>query len=193
MNIKHWVQLSALGADWQYPAEFLASKGRGDNAVLQIMPCVNIARPSVIYGRGGASCELFIKLAKLPILGLPEKGDFALQPVCVNEVADGLAKMAENPMPHGTIVNMTGGEVLSMAQYLTMMRQNLHHKPPAKILNIPLSLIKPFLPISKVLSNGMLSPDSIKMLQDGNIADNGDFACLLGHSPQAANAFVREK
>lgn len=190
MNIKHWVQLSAFGADWQYPAEFLASKGRGDNAVLQIMSSVNIARPSVIYGRGGASCELFIKLAKLPILGLPEKGDFALQPVCVHEVADGLAKMAENPLPHGRVVNMTGGEVVSMAQYLTIMRQNLHHKPPAKVLNIPLSLIKPFLPIAKVLSNGMLSPDSIKMLQDGNTADNAAFARLLGYPPKSANEFV---
>ena len=191
MGIKHWVQLSALGANPQYPAEFLASKGRGDNAVLQIMPSVNIARPSVIYGRGGASCELFIKLAKLPILPLPEQGRFLLQPVCVNEVAIGLANMAENPLPHGAIVNMTGGKVVSMAQYLTIMRQNLHHKPPAKIVNIPLSLIKPFLPIAKVLSNGMLSPDSIKMLQDGNTADNGDFARLLGKTPQSPEMFIQ--
>ncbi|MBQ9184072.1 MAG: NAD-dependent epimerase/dehydratase family protein [Neisseriaceae bacterium] len=191
MGIKHWVQLSALGADSQYPAEFLASKGRGDNAVLHIMPSVNITRPSVIYGRGGASCELFIKLAKLPILGLPEKGRFLLQPVCVNEVAIGLANMAENPLPHGAIVNMTGGKVVSMAEYLTIMRQNLHHKPPAKMLNIPLSLIKPFLPIAKVLSNGMLSPDSIQMLQDGNTADNGDFARLLGKTPQSPEMFIQ--
>ncbi|MBQ9602038.1 MAG: sugar nucleotide-binding protein [Neisseriaceae bacterium] len=191
MNIKHWVQLSALGADWQYPAEFLASKGRGDNAVLQIMPSVNIARPSVIYGRGGASCELFIKLAKLPILPLPEQGRFLLQPVCVNEVAIGLANMAENPLPHGAIVNMTGGKVVSMAEYLTIMRQNLHHKLPAKVLNIPLSLIKPFLPITKILSNGMLSPDSIQMLQDGNTADNAAFACLLGKTPQNPDEFIQ--
>ena len=190
MNIKYWVQLSALGADEHNQTAFLSSKGRGDNAVLQIMPSVNIARPSVIYGRGGVSCELFIKLAKLPILGLPEKGDFILQPVFVDEVALGLANMAEKPMPHGTVVNMTGGKVVSMAQYLAIMRQNLHHKPPAKIVNIPINAIKPFLPISKILSNGMLSPDSIKMLQDGNTADNGDFARLLGYPPKSANEFV---
>ncbi|MBR3425014.1 MAG: sugar nucleotide-binding protein [Neisseriaceae bacterium] len=191
MNIKHWVQLSALGADSQYPAAFLGSKGRGDNAILEIMPSVNIARPSVIYGRGGASCELFIKLAKLPILPLPEKGRFLLQPVCVDEVADGLANMAENPLPHGAIVNMTGDKVVSMAEYLTIMRQNLHHKPPAKMVAVPLSLIKPFLPITKILSNGMLSPDSIKMLQDGNTADNGDFARLLGKTPQSPEIFIQ--
>lgn len=191
MGIKHWVQLSALGADSQYPAAFLGSKGRGDNAILEIMPSVNIARPSVIYGRGGASCELFIKLAKLPILPLPEKGRFLLQPVCVDEVADGLANMAENPLPHGAIVNMTGGKVVSMAEYLTIMRQNLHHKPPAKVLNMPISAIKPFLPITKILSNGMLSLDSIQMLQDGNTADNGDFARLLGKTPQSPEMFIQ--
>lgn len=191
MNIKYWVQLSALGADEHNQTAFLSSKGRGDNAVAAIMPVVNIARPSVIYGRGGASCELFIKLAKLPILGLPEKGDFALQPVHVDEVAQGLANMAENPMPHGTVVNMTGAKVVSMAQYLAIMRQNLHHKPPAKVLNIPINAIKPFLPISKILSNGMLSLDSIKMLQDGNTADNAAFARLLGKTPQRPEMFIQ--
>ncbi|MBR5676284.1 MAG: sugar nucleotide-binding protein [Neisseriaceae bacterium] len=189
MGIKKWVQLSALGADEHNQTAFLSSKGRGDNAVREIVPNVAIARPSVIYGRGGASCELFIKLAKLPILPLPNKGDFALQPVAVDEVAQGLAKMAEET--HGTIINMTGGCPVSLAEYLAIMRQNLHHKPPAKVLNIPISAIKPFLPIAKVLSNGMMSIDSIKMLQDGNTADNADFARLLGKTPQSPKEFIQ--
>ena len=189
MGIKKWVQLSALGADEHNQTAFLSSKGRGDNAVREIVPNVAIARPSVIYGRGGASCELFIKLAKLPILPLPNKGDFALQPVAVDEVAQGLAKMAEET--HGTIINMTGGCPVSLAEYLAIMRQNLHHKPPAKVLNIPISAIKPFLPIAKVLSNGMMSIDSIKMLQDGNTADNADFARLLGQTPQSPKEFIQ--
>ena len=189
MGIKKWVQLSALGADEHNQTAFLSSKGRGDNAVREIVPNVAIARPSVIYGRGGASCELFIKLAKLPILPLPNKGDFALQPVAVDEVAQGLAKMAEET--HGTIINMTGGCPVSLAEYLAIMRQNLHHKPPAKVLNIPISAIKPFLPIAKVLSNGMMSADSIKMLQDGNTADNADFARLLGKTPQSPKEFIQ--
>ena len=191
MGIKKWVQLSALGADEHNQTAFLSSKGRGDNAVREIVPNVAIARPSVIYGRGGASCELFIKLAKLPILGLPEKGNFALQPVFVDEVAQGLVNMVENPMLHGTIVNMTGAQKVSLAEYLAIMRQNLHHKPPAKVLNIPISAIKPFLPIAKVLSNGMMSADSIKMLQDGNTADNADFARLLGKTPQSPKEFIQ--
>ena len=189
MGIKKWVQLSALGADEHNQTAFLSSKGRGDNAVREIVPNVAIARPSVIYGRGGASCELFIKLAKLPILPLPNKGDFALQPVAVDEVAQGLAKMAEET--HGTIINMTGGCPVSLAEYLAIMRQNLHHKPPAKVLNIPISAIKPFLPIAKVLSNDMMSADSIKMLQDGNTADNADFARLLGKTPQSPKEFIQ--
>ena len=80
---------------------------------------------------------------------------------------------------------------MSLAEYLAIMRQNLHHKPPAKVLNIPISAIKPFLPIAKVLSNGMMSADSIKMLQDGNTADNADFARLLGKTPQSPKEFIQ--
>ena len=80
-GIKHWVQLSALGADPSQSINFVGSKGRGDDAVAQSGILIAIARPSVVYGRGGTSCELFIKLARLPLLPLPEGGRFYLERV----------------------------------------------------------------------------------------------------------------
>ena len=37
---------------------------------------VKIARPSLVFGQGGASTEMFLKMAKLPILFLPNGGNF---------------------------------------------------------------------------------------------------------------------
>lgn len=75
-GIKRWVQLSALGADPSQSINFVGSKGRGDDAITQSSIPIAIARPSVVYGRGGTSCELFIKLARLPLLPLPEAAAF---------------------------------------------------------------------------------------------------------------------
>ncbi len=191
-GIKHWVQLSALGADPSQSINFVGSKGRGDDAVAQSGIPISIARPSVVYGRGGTSCELFIKLAHLPLLPLPEGGRFYLQPVHLADVAEGLAKLAVQADAGHSIINMTGNQTLTLAEYLTTLRQTLHHKPPQHILPVPLRLIDPVLPLANLLSNGIISRDSFALLKQGSCADYSDFEALLGRAPLAAENFSRQ-
>ncbi|MCP2040355.1 uncharacterized protein YbjT (DUF2867 family) [Neisseria sp. HSC-16F19] len=189
-GVRCWVQLSALGARADHSVAFVGSKGRGDAAVCASGLHTLIARPSVVYGRGGVSCELFIKLARLPVLMLPGGGRFDLQPVHVNEVAVGLAALASADLPSGTVIDMTGSRVLTLAGYLDVMRQTLHGKGPLTVLPLPLGVLRPLLPLTNVLSNGILSPGSVRLLEEGSCADNTDFARLLGHAPAAAEDFA---
>ena len=186
-GVRRWVQLSALGADAAHFAPFLASKGRGDDAVAERIDTA-IARPSVVYGRGGTSCELFIKLARLSILPLPAGGAFDLQPVHAEDVADGLAALLS--APSGSIVEMAGSLKTTLAGYLAILRRTLHGKAPATVLPVPLALLKPMLPLTNLLSNGFLSPDSIHLLQQGSCADPASFAALLGRPPLGAEQFA---
>ena len=191
-GIKRWVQLSALGADPSQSINFVGSKGRGDDAIAQNGIPIAIARPSVVYGRGGSSCELFIKLACLPLLPLPEAGRFHLQPVHLADVAEGLAKLAVQTDTYHSIINMTGSQTLTLAEYLTTLRQTLHHKPPQHILPIPLRLLDPALPLVNILSNGIISRNSFALLEQGSCADYSDFAALLGREPLAAENFSHQ-
>ena len=191
VGVERWVQLSALGANSEHQVNFVGSKGRGDEAVYDSGLLINIARPSVVYGRGGVSCELFIKLARLPILILPKRGQFALQPVHVNEVVEGLVKMVEQPLSHGTVVNMVGSRVVTLAEYLSVIRETLHNKEPLKIGSLPLGLLRPVLPITNILSNGILSPNSIQLLEEGSCADDADFSLLLGRQPLSVECFAQ--
>ena len=192
-GVRHWVQLSALGADPKHAVNFVGSKGRGDEAVCQIGAAhgmrVAVARPSIVYGRGGASCELFIKLARLSVIALPAGGRFMLQPVHANDVADGLVRLLENGAPHGTIIPFTGSLHTSLAGYLAAMRTGLHRKPSLRVLPIPLALVKPFLPLTNVLSNGMVSANSFALLEEGSCADCTAFAELLGREPLGVGEF----
>lgn len=189
-GVKRWVQLSALGADPSHSINFVGSKGRGDDAIAQNDISIAIARPSVVYGRGGTSCELFIKLASLPLLPLPEGGRFPLQPVHLADVAEGLAKLAVQADTDHSIINMAGSQTLTLAKYLTTIRQTLHHKPPQRILSFPLRLLNPALPLANILSNGIISRDSFSLLKQGSCADYSDFAALLGREPLAAENFA---
>lgn len=190
LGVKQWVQLSALGANATHEVAFVGSKGRGDTAVLASDLRVTVLRSSIIYGRGGASCELFLKLAKLPMLALPNGGRFDLQPVHVDDVAQGLVALLD--APHGTIVNSAGSLKMTLAEYLSAMRVGFHHKNPLKIINIPLGLITPFTPLSNILTNGVLSAASLKLLQEGSCADTQDFAQLLGREPRGVWDFFRQ-
>ena len=191
-GVPRWVQLSALGADAAHPVAFVGSKGRGDAAVMASGMQVAIARPSLVYGRGGHSTELFLKLTRLPILALPAGGRFALQPVHVQDVADGMAALVADAPAHGTVINMCGAEVLSLAAYLGVLRQTMHRRRPPRILPIPLALLRPFLPLTNLLSNGVLSAGNIRLLQEGSTADNHAFAALLQRAPLAPAAFAAQ-
>ena len=182
-GVSHWVQLSALGADAAHEVAFVGSKGRGDVALCASGLQVNVARPSVVFGRGGGSCEFFLKLVKMPIIALPDGGQFEWQPVHVDDVAAGLVAMVANPLAHGKIVNMVGTSQHTVADYLRLLRQKFYKKQNLIIIPIPMRCIAPTLPLMNILSNGFLSSDSMKLLRAGSCADKTDFVNLLGHEP----------
>ena len=182
-GVSRWVQLSALGADAAHEVAFVGSKGRGDIALCASGLQVNVARPSVVFGRGGESCEFFLKLVKMPIIALPDGGQFEWQPVHVDDVAAGLVAMVANPLAHGKIVNMVGTSQHTVADYLRLLRQKFYNKQNLIIIPIPMRWITPTLPLMNILSNGFLSSDSMKLLRAGSCADKTDFVNLLGHEP----------
>ena len=187
-GVARWLQISALGADAWHPVAFLGSKGRGDEAV-RAQLATDTVRPSVVYGRGGKSCELFIRLARLPLLALPDGGRQMLQPVHVDDIADGVAALLATS-PHNATINMTGARALTLAAYLNTLRASLHGKTAARVLPLPSPLLAPFLPLTNSLSNGMISAATLRLLADGSCADNRDFSALLGRRPLAPEQFA---
>lgn len=191
MGVKHWVQLSALGADAVHEVAFVGSKGRGDKALSKLDNLtVNVARPSVVFGRGGKSCEMFVNMAKLPVLALPSVATGWMQPVHVDDVALGLVKLAEQPLANGAVVNMVGATRHTLAEYLRLLRETIHGKRGLVVLPMPMMLIQPFLPLGNVVSNGFLSKGSMQLLQEGAWAESGDFVKLLGREPLGAGQFT---
>lgn len=196
-GVKRWINLSALGADASHEVGFVGSKGRGDDALLDLADdsfSVYIARPSLVFGRGGASCELFIKLAKLPVILLPNKGSAYIQPVHVDDVAEGLVKLAvDEGLALPKIINFTGGKVGTLADYLSMIRREIHQLPTAKILGISSQLAKGFALLAQPFSQGMINSDSLTLLAQGSIAEHEDFSQLLGREPLGFDEFARDK
>ena len=197
MGVKCWINLSALGADANHKVAFVGSKGRGDSALLQLADDefrVVIGRPSLVFGRGGASCEMFIKLARLPVLFMPNAGNYRIQPVHINDVAQGLFNLATKmPIAVQPIINFTGGAVCSVAEYIAMLREDIHHKGRLTVLPVPKGIAKAAVLLARPMSKGMISQDSLTLLEEESIADNGYFTQILEYSPLGYHAFVDNK
>ena len=65
------VQISALGVGTGIPTAYMQTKQRADDFLQTLNVDWAILRPSLIYGKDGASTRMFMLLAQLPMMMLP--------------------------------------------------------------------------------------------------------------------------
>jgi uncharacterized protein YbjT (DUF2867 family) len=115
LGIARLVLISGLGADPQSPSPYIRSRGRGELAVQQAFPNATIVRPSAIFGPGDAIFGTLASLARfLPVLPLVGGGRTRLQPVYVEDVAEGVVRILADPATVGRIYELGGPEVLTL-------------------------------------------------------------------------------
>ncbi|MDY0106524.1 MAG: NAD-dependent epimerase/dehydratase family protein, partial [Giesbergeria sp.] len=86
-GVRRVVQVSALGADGTAFSAFHRSKRAADDGLrgLDLDWCV--LRPSLVYGPGGRSAALFLRMARWPVIPVFGDGQQVVQPVHVSDVA----------------------------------------------------------------------------------------------------------
>lgn len=87
-----------------------------------------IVRPSVVFGRGGASSELFMMLARSPLWWLPAPVvRTRIQPVAVSDLAALVVALVSQPAVPPATVSAVGPQALTIADFLRLLRQRLGH------------------------------------------------------------------
>ena len=131
-GVRRVVQISALGIAHS-ATRYASTKRAADEHLLALTEqgrlngCV--LRPSVVFGAGGASSQLFLALARLPALLLPRAVLQArVQPVAVRDLADAVARVAGSDAPSG-LVEIGGPEALPLAQLIASLRAQMGHRP----------------------------------------------------------------
>ncbi|MBB1490197.1 MULTISPECIES: complex I NDUFA9 subunit family protein [unclassified Paracoccus (in: a-proteobacteria)] len=115
LGVERLVHLSAIGADPDSDSRYAATKGKGEQAILQHRPDAVILRPSVIFGPDD---KFFNKLGGMMRLGpvVPLPGANAeLQPVFVDDVAHAAMMGATGEAEPG-IYELGGPDVMTMRE-----------------------------------------------------------------------------
>jgi len=181
------IQISALGID-DNPTRYARTKRAADEHLLRLAASgashgkfsAAVVRPSVVFGYGGASSNLFMNLARLPLIGLPGPVLSAkVQPIAVTDLAAAVVALAEADDDHTGIIPLTGPEPVKLGDFIASLRQQLGH-PPARVLRLPDMLTRlsaragDWVPISPWCS------ESLALLAQDNVGDAAVLRSLLG-------------
>lgn len=179
-GVRRVLQISALGADETAFSAFHLSKRAADDVLRGLDLDWFVLRPSLIYGRGGKSAGLFMRLAALPVIPVIGDGQQKLQPVHISDVVAVVMQCLVSTNARQTI-DIVGNETITFAEWLQSMRlaQGL---PRARLFCIPFPLAVALARLGRRL-NPMLQPENLRMLQSGYSADVQPLVRFLGRQP----------
>jgi uncharacterized protein YbjT (DUF2867 family) len=163
--------MSALGANVNSPSLYAASKGRGEEAVLETIKDAVIIRPSIIFGPEDNFFNQFADMARIaPALPLIGGGETRFQPVYVGDVAEAIARSVDGQVPGGKMYELGGPEVLSFRQCLERVLQETERK--RFLLPVPFWASKIMGSVLGILPGKLLTADQVTLLETDNVVSD---------------------
>jgi uncharacterized protein YbjT (DUF2867 family) len=186
------VQVSALGIDGSptaYAQTKLAAERRLQALVAEGRLDAAILRPSIVFGLGGASSELFLNLARLPLLLLPGPVLRArVQPIAVGELAEVIAALVDATTPVGEFarepLEAVGPTPVGMADFIASLRSQ-SGRGSARVCALPGLVTQLSARIGDAIPVSPWCSETLAMLASDNVADPARFAARLGRPATA--------
>lgn len=178
-----FVHVSAIGANPDSEVGYQQSKGEGEKAVAAAFPGATILRPSIIFGEDDQFINMFGRL----IASVPAMPVFApeakLQPVFVDDVADAVVAVLENPALAGQTYELAGPETVTMLD----LNQKIAAAQDRRRAFLPLPdfVGRTFANATGWMPGAPISGDQYAMLAQGNVAS--------GELPGLANLGIAAK
>lgn len=173
-GIKRFIQMSALGVDWDEKTEYFRTKWKADQYLMDRDFSYTIFRPSVIFGEGDGFVSTLVALIKQsPFSVIPGDGKYPLQPVFVGDVAAGFSKALVEEKAVNRVYTVTGPETFTYEEVLRIITEALGKR--RRSVNIPLPLINPCVILLERFRFFPLTYDQLYMLVKGSAGDHVRF------------------
>ena len=171
------VQISALGAD-RGMTRYLLSKRAADDYLATLPLEWTIVRPAMVFGPGASSSRLFAKLARLPVVPLPGRGEQRVQPLHIDDLTEALVHLLGDASTHRARVELVGPQSFSLRELLAGLRAAKHLSPP-RFLRVPMPLVRAATHIA-ALKQIAVDSETLAILEAGTRGDPATIRHLLG-------------
>ncbi len=188
-GIRHYVQMSAIGADAGSAIPYARSKGAGEAAVSAAIPTAVILRPSLVIGPEDQFLNRFAAMARtspvLPVIA----GDSKFQPVYVQDVAAAALAALVCPDAAGRTFELGGPDIMSFRAILAMI--NTETRLRRQLVEVPAGMAALLGKLGDLLPFMPMTTDQLAMLQKDNVANPAlPGLADLGITPTPMAAFV---
>ena len=190
-GVRRYLHMSALGTRAGARSRYHRTKWAAEEAVRSSPLAWTVFRPSIIYGRGDELVTMLRgMLERLPVLPVIGSGRQRLQPVPVEQVAQGFVRALalEATVKHSYDVG--GPETVSMVELLDAIATALGRRRPLK-LHVPIGLVRPATQLLHRLPGFPLTPDQLLMLEEDNTCDPSAFLSTFGLTPVPLSTGLR--
>jgi uncharacterized protein YbjT (DUF2867 family) len=185
---KHFVQMSAIGADPDSDSAYARTKAEAEAAVREAFPDAIILRPSIVFGAEDGFFNRFGALAsKLPALPLFGGGENKMQPVHVGDVAEALA----NALARGEtgVFELGGPRAYTFRELMNIVKDTTGRAP--WLVPIPFWIGKIGAAFAEWMPGQPITRDQLTLLQSDNIVSPGARGLSdLGITPAPLEAIV---
>lgn len=184
-GIGRLVQISAQGADATAFSAYHLSKRAADDTVRALPQPGWVLRPGLVFGPGGASQALFMRLARLPRIPVLGDGQQGVQPVYVGDVVSTVLACLQHTGA-GQTLDLVRPEPMTFADWLQTLRR-LQGLPATGLVHMPwglahagAALLGPLLPMARA--------ENLRMLRQGHRADATPWLRFWGQRPTQLQA-----
>lgn len=183
-SVRHFVQISAIGASNNRRYPYLYSKWQGEQEVVNSGLPYTILRSSIVFGQGDEFVNALAALVRafplVPVVGL---GRNRLQPIAAEDVARCITLTLARDDLKGKTMEIGGPEQLSYNQIVsivarTMGKGRLRFHVPVLLMRLNVALMELVLPRSPITT------EELRMLQIRNVAELGTVEETFGFTPR---------
>jgi uncharacterized protein YbjT (DUF2867 family) len=191
-GIQRIVQISALGVSTGINTPYMQTKQAADDFLQTLNVDWAILRPSLLYGKDGASTRLFMLLSHLPLVMLPGGGKQIVQPLHITDLAQAVVKLLALPSgspPLRSVIECVGDDEVTMATLIASYATQRCSRAPW-ILAMPSPLLNTAAWLGDRIPALPIGSDTLTMLAAGTIGHGDRLAQLLGRPPIHYQAFL---
>jgi len=174
-GVHRYLQMSALGVRREARSRYHRTKWEAEECVRRSGLDWTIFRPSVIYGRGDGSISvLAAMIRRLPVMPVLGAGRYRLQPVAVEQVAEGFARALERPATIGKTYEVGGPQSYAFTEILDQIGLALG-KARVRKLHQPMALMRPLVRLLEPFPFFPITSDQLIMLEENSVCDPSPF------------------
>lgn len=183
VGVKRFLHMSANGARFDSEIDYQRTKWEAEEKVRASTMDWTIFRPTLIFGLGSDFLETLADLVqRLPIVPVFGDGQYRIQPVAVEQVAETFVRALEKKESVGETYLLCGGKSYTYDTILDLVGHALGKESLHKV-HQPVSLVKPVVSMLDFFDKFPITEDQLKMLLEGNECDSEPWAKAFGIDP----------